>query len=82
MLQEAAREHIPVNFTTSLGISPQNEGSTTTIPDANSRVPMDEIIRDLASQDWYREQIVFRKTVDAKEPLSGRQFLLPGLNHN
>lgn len=74
MLQGAAQEHIPVGF----ALPSANEGLNVAIPDANSRLSMDEVIQHLIGQEWYREQIVFRKTMEARDPLSGRHILLQG----
>lgn len=71
ILREAAREHIPINPSTPTSTTPKNEKLTDDIPDTSSRPSVDDLIQVLVDQEWYREQIVFRKTVDAREPQTG-----------
>jgi DEAD/DEAH box helicase domain-containing protein len=67
MLQQAAREHIPVEPYLLGAPTDQNSAVNTGV-----RPSMDELVQKVTDQDWYREQIVFRKTVDAKQPQFGR----------
>jgi DEAD/DEAH box helicase domain-containing protein len=73
MLQEAARDHIPIDPSAAMFTTPKNE---LVIPDATSRPSVDELVQDLTEQEWYREQIVFRKTIDAHVPETGEIFQL------
>ncbi|KAF9452846.1 DEAD/H helicase [Macrolepiota fuliginosa MF-IS2] len=69
-LREAAQEHIPVD-PCAMSTTPKVGKPISVILDANSRPSMDDLIQDLMNQDWYREQIVFRKTVDPRDPQTG-----------
>jgi DEAD/DEAH box helicase domain-containing protein len=66
MLQQAAREHIPVEPYL-LGAPIDQNGAI----DTGERPSMDELVQKVIDQDWYREQIVFRKMVDTKQPQFG-----------
>ncbi|KAJ3572806.1 hypothetical protein NP233_g2842 [Leucocoprinus birnbaumii] len=68
VVQESAREHIPVNPSMPISTTPKNGNLATIIPDPNSRPSVDELIQDLMEQEWYREQVVFRKTIEARVP--------------
>ncbi|KXN90485.1 Putative ATP-dependent helicase HRQ1 [Leucoagaricus sp. SymC.cos] len=68
MLQEAAQEHIPVNPSAGISTTPKNGDVSPAIPDTISRPSVEELIHDLTEQDWYKEQIVFRNTLDARVP--------------
>ncbi|TFK42769.1 DEAD/H helicase [Crucibulum laeve] len=60
LIQEASREHIPV----SPNCPPKKEDKT--FPSPDNRLPMDDIIEEVKEQEWYIDQIVHRRTFDAK----------------
>jgi DEAD/DEAH box helicase domain-containing protein len=67
LLQAAGQDHIPVN--PSVGTSSAAFSSTnisTTVPKWEDRPPIDEVITEILEQDWYQNQIVDRRTFDAK----------------
>lgn len=72
LLQAAAKDHIPVN--------PKSKGRTKAvspddklvIPGPEERSSIDELIQEIRDQEWYRDQIVDRRTFDAKEAREGR----------
>ncbi|EKM82852.1 hypothetical protein AGABI1DRAFT_125317 [Agaricus bisporus var. burnettii JB137-S8] len=66
MLQQAAREHVPV--VPYALITPSDQECAT---NTNARPSVNDLVQKIMDQDWYREQIIFRKTVDAREPLHG-----------
>lgn len=63
LVQQAARDHIPV-------LSRKCEGIDS-IPTSSSRAPMREIIEELRSEDWYRDQIIEHRSFEKKEPQLG-----------
>lgn len=73
MLQQAAQEHIPVQPSV---LASRKDDTNTAIGETSSRPSVDELIQDVMEQDWYREQIVFRKTIDIREPQIGRSHPL------
>ncbi|KAF5358075.1 hypothetical protein D9756_001743 [Leucocoprinus leucothites] len=81
MLQEAARAHIPIDPSAPISTTPRNDDLITVVPDPSSRPSVDELVQDLMEQEWYREQIVFRKTIDARVPQTDDldSFLSPGI---
>lgn len=65
MLQAAARDHIPVDPSSSL---PGTKGKgKAAVPEPNERPTIDTILQEIQGQDWYRDQIAHRRTVEAKE---------------
>ncbi|KAJ6606558.1 P-loop containing nucleoside triphosphate hydrolase protein [Mycena vulgaris] len=60
VLKSAARDHIPIN--------PSKPASwpTFTIPEPMNRPSMDTVVAEIMEQSWYSDQIVERRTVDAK----------------
>lgn len=78
MLQQAAREHVPV--VPYALITPSDQECAT---NTNARPSVNDLVQKMMDQDWYREQITFRKTVDAREPLHGELFhwLINALRH-
>ena len=76
LLQAAARDHIPVN--------PKSEGLTEvvpsddklTIPDLEARPSIDEVIQEIRHQEWYKNQIVDRRTFDAREAREGESHFV------
>lgn len=72
LLQTAARDHIPV--------SPKSNGLTTvvhsddklTIPGPEERPSIDEVIQEIQEQEWYKNQVVDRRTFDAREARQGK----------
>ena len=63
LVQQAAREHLPV-------LSQKRE-EVSSIPTSSFRAPMTEIIEELKSEDWYRDQIVEHRSFDKKETQLG-----------
>lgn len=60
LLIEAAHSYVPVNLTIlNEDLSP--------ILKSDQRSPMSDVISDLTSSLWYVDQIVHRRTIDAKE---------------
>ncbi|THH32988.1 hypothetical protein EUX98_g1173 [Antrodiella citrinella] len=62
LLQSAAREHIPVDPTVSI-----TKGKNTAVPEPNERPSIDTVIQEMQEKEWYAEQIVHRRTVEAKD---------------
>ncbi|KAG9318135.1 DEAD H helicase [Chiua virens] len=71
LLQAAARDHIPVN--------PQAKGfnraaqcdDKLTVPGPEDRPSIDQVIQEIQDQEWYKGQIVDRRTFDAREARPG-----------
>ncbi|KAJ7168143.1 DEAD/H helicase [Mycena crocata] len=60
LLKSAARDHIPIN--------PSEPASWPTfeIPESNNRPSIDVVLAEIMHQESYRDQIVDRRTIDAK----------------
>ncbi|KIJ60621.1 hypothetical protein HYDPIDRAFT_32044 [Hydnomerulius pinastri MD-312] len=75
LLQAAARDHIPVNPKAKGLIPTQVEDSKasdkTIIPGPEERPSVDEVIREIEEQEWYKNQIVDRRTIQAREARQG-----------
>ncbi|KIK92020.1 hypothetical protein PAXRUDRAFT_13476 [Paxillus rubicundulus Ve08.2h10] len=65
LLQAAARDHIPVNP------KAKEPPKASKIPSPEERDSIDEVIREIQEQDWYRNQIVDRRTFEAREARQG-----------
>jgi len=46
-----------------------------TIPRLEDRPSIDDVILELQEQDWYKDQIVDRRTFEAKESIEGSNIL-------
>ncbi|KAJ7756837.1 P-loop containing nucleoside triphosphate hydrolase protein [Mycena maculata] len=60
LLKAAARDHIPINP------SEPATWPTFAIPEPKSRPSIDAVLAEVMQQDWYSDQIVERRTVNAK----------------
>ncbi|KAL7283261.1 hypothetical protein ACG7TL_002690 [Trametes sanguinea] len=71
LLQGAARDHIPVHPAvirplTILSQSP-DKGKYKAVPEPDSRPAIEEVIQEIEGQEWYAEQISYRRIFDAKD---------------
>ncbi|OJA19678.1 hypothetical protein AZE42_06950 [Rhizopogon vesiculosus] len=73
LLQAAARDHIPVNPSAKKALAATSVGDSKnmTIPDPEDRDSIDDIILELKEQEWYQNQIVDRRTFEAKKSIEG-----------
>ncbi|EIW85377.1 DEAD H helicase [Coniophora puteana RWD-64-598 SS2] len=73
LLQAAAEEHLPVN--PSVGVPSQvgdlKGGNKRGIPEPQDRPTIDEIIDNIQEQEWYQNQIVHRRIVEARQATIG-----------
>ncbi|KAJ7771770.1 hypothetical protein B0H16DRAFT_1660723 [Mycena metata] len=60
LLKAAARDHVPIDP------SKPATWPKFTIPEPKDRASIDTVLADIAQQEWYSEQIVERRTIDAK----------------
>ena len=69
LLQTAAQDHIPVDPS-----SPKDDtkGKSRIVPESKDRPIIDAIIEEIQDQQWYNDQIVHRRTVEAKEGVPGQ----------
>ncbi|KAJ7684713.1 P-loop containing nucleoside triphosphate hydrolase protein [Mycena polygramma] len=60
LLKAAARDHVPID--------PSNPASwpRVTIPEPKDRPSVDAVIAEIMQQEWYLNQVVERRTIDAK----------------
>jgi hypothetical protein len=65
LLVASAREKIPLN-------TAGRTADLSHIPDPENRRPIDEIVEELRQQEWYRNQIGYRRTFDVKAGSLGR----------
>ncbi|KAJ3835906.1 DEAD/H helicase [Lentinula raphanica] len=71
LLQAAAREHIPIDPAHLKDNPSINETAHMPIPTSEDRASIDDILIELQEQQWYKDQIVERRTVDAREGQTG-----------
>ncbi|KAJ4488352.1 DEAD/H helicase [Lentinula aciculospora] len=71
LLQAAAREHIPLDPAYIKSNPSVDETMHMSIPNSEDRAPVHNILDDLQEQDWYKDQIVERRTVEAREGQTG-----------
>jgi DEAD/DEAH box helicase domain-containing protein len=67
LLVASAQEHIPLNDIWLTGA-----GKLPYIPDPENRQSIVGIVEELQEQTWYRQQIRYRRTFDAKEGSLGK----------
>lgn len=72
LLQAAANDHIPVNPKSKSLTALPHEKLTITSPE--ERPSIDEVIQEVRDQEWYKGQIVDRRTFDAREARQGRSY--------
>lgn len=71
LLQAAARDHIPANpksKSLTKAVAPHDKLA---IPTPEERPSIDEVIKEIQDQEWYKGQIVDRRTFDAREARLG-----------
>ncbi|KAI9064267.1 P-loop containing nucleoside triphosphate hydrolase protein [Trametes sanguinea] len=71
LLKAAARDHIPVHPAvirplTTLSQSP-DKGKYKAVPEPDNRPAIEEVIEEIEGQDWYAEQIAYRRIFDARD---------------
>ncbi|KAI8998791.1 DEAD/H helicase [Trametes punicea] len=71
LLQAAARDHIPahprLNRPLTLASQSDVKGKNKAVPEPDRRPSIQEVIEDIEHQEWYMEQISYRRTFDARE---------------
>ncbi|KAJ7261398.1 DEAD/H helicase [Mycena haematopus] len=60
LLKAAARDHIPINP------SKPESWPKCTVPEPNNRPSIDAVLEEIMQKEWYSEQIVERRTIEAK----------------
>ncbi|KII88939.1 hypothetical protein PLICRDRAFT_175191 [Plicaturopsis crispa FD-325 SS-3] len=63
LLQSAGRAHIPINPSSSSAFA---DPIMAIVPEPQNRPTIDAVIGEIMEQSWYKQQIVDRRTVDAK----------------
>ncbi|KAH8108129.1 P-loop containing nucleoside triphosphate hydrolase protein [Cristinia sonorae] len=72
LVQEAARDYIPVDpSSTTSTIDTKGKNRQSTVPAAHERPTIDTILEEIQKQAWYNNQIVHRRTAEAKEGQTG-----------
>jgi DEAD/DEAH box helicase domain-containing protein len=72
LVQAAGRDHVPVNPTSTPGSSAKAKSEDMTIPGPQDRLTIDSVISEIKEQEWYKEQIVERRTTAPKDAQIGR----------
>jgi DEAD/DEAH box helicase domain-containing protein len=74
LVQAAGRDHVPVNpMLTSASESDTKEQSKgMIIPGPQDRPTIDSVISEIKEQEWYKEQIVERRTIAPKDAQIGK----------
>ncbi|KIK45797.1 hypothetical protein CY34DRAFT_777472 [Suillus luteus UH-Slu-Lm8-n1] len=70
LLQAAARDHIPVNPSAKKAL-PANDSQNLIIPEPKDRPSIDDILLEIQKQQWYKNQIVDRRTFEEKVAIEG-----------
>lgn len=78
LLQAAARDHIPVNPSAKKALPP-NDSQNLIIPEPKDRLSIDVILLEIQKQQWYKNQIVDRRTFEEKVAIEG--LLAEPLSH-
>ena len=79
LLKEAARDHIPVNPS-----SPKENEKPRVVPDPQHRPSVKDVIAEIEDQDWYIEQIIYRREFEEKSGQNGQSICVtcsPHLHH-
>jgi hypothetical protein len=79
LLQSAGRDRIPVNPSIPSLSAFSSAFVTATVPDCKNRPSIDEVVAEIVQQDWYRRQIVDRRTVVAKSAQIGQSMRRNGV---
>lgn len=66
LLQSAGRAHIPINPSAKGSSSAFADPIMAIVPEPQNRPTIDAVIGEIMDQSWYKQQIVDRRTVDAK----------------
>ncbi|KAF7972104.1 hypothetical protein HWV62_18928 [Athelia sp. TMB] len=69
LLQAASRDHIPIKPQSPQAVSDKCSGNL--IPEPADRPSIESVIDEIISESWYKDQIVERKSFDAKEGTLG-----------
>jgi DEAD/DEAH box helicase domain-containing protein len=67
LLVASAQEHVPLS---TVGLT--GAGKLPHIPDPENRQPILRIVEELQEQNWYMQQIKYRRTFDAKAGSLGK----------
>jgi DEAD/DEAH box helicase domain-containing protein len=78
LLQAAARDHIPVNPSAKKALPP-NDSQNLIIPEPKDRPSIDVILLEIQKQQWYKNQIVDRRTFEEKVAIEGSKILCGSL---
>lgn len=76
LLQAAARDHIPVNPDHKGDYLTVDETGHMPVPSPEDRASVHDILVELEGQRWYKDQIVERRTIDAREGQTGSWLII------
>lgn len=68
LLIAAGRNYVPIDHSVALDTKALEELPTT-------RPTIDQIVSDIMNSVWYKDQIIYRRLIDAKEAQTGRGCL-------
>ena len=75
LLQAAAQDHLPVHpgaKDATLGPSQSDsKGKYWEVPEPEKRPSIEDVILEIEQQEWYKEQITYKRVMEAKEGHSG-----------
>lgn len=74
LLQSASQAHMPVNPLESNKLLSSKSRYGSVVPEPEDRPPVDDIITELEQQVWYSDQIVERRTFEAKDGQRGEKI--------
>jgi DEAD/DEAH box helicase domain-containing protein len=67
LLRSAGFDHIPVNPSSTTTYTGDTNGKNMDIPASEHRPTVDAVIAEIKEQTWYNNQIIQRRSFDAKE---------------
>jgi DEAD/DEAH box helicase domain-containing protein len=67
LLQTVARDHIPIMPPSKPAMFSEVRGKEhASVPEPKDRPTVDEVLTEIENQEWYKKQIVYRRTFEAK----------------
>ena len=67
LIQNASRAHIPIDPNAEKKEVSDEKTQDQSVPDPTARESIEKILEEIGSSEWYRDQIVDRRTFEAKD---------------
>lgn len=75
LIQSAGRGHIPIDPDLK-DPATGDDALRLPVPESKDRPSIDSVLSEIQEQEWYRDQIVERRSFDAKEGQKGKSLLM------